>query len=138
MVSHHPDWSDVENGYRRHRTGVFVVPGDDSALDDAPLSEATAYAVVVRTCLSEPEETRDEIARFADLRVAWEFANLLTHFFHARPVPTFARHDLLAESGALSPPTVVTERSAVDTFLSLLSPSPVPDSMTSLVVSPTV
>ncbi|MDG5777792.1 hypothetical protein QA599_15160 [Haloarculaceae archaeon H-GB1-1] len=121
MVSHHPGWNDVEDGYRRRTTGVFVGP--------ATCRDSTAHSVTVRTNVGEPEETVDEVARFADLRDAWTFANLLTHFFEARTVPTFARHDLIADRGPLAPPTVIADRAPTEAFLALLSPAPVPVSV---------
>ena len=88
MVSPHPKWADVEDGYRLGSIGVFVSPSIvDSAASASsfktggiPEEQANAYSVSIRTSMGTVSETWDPVANFVDPRIAWEFANLVTHY----------------------------------------------------------
>ena len=57
MVSPHPEWDDIKDGYRRGSTGVFVSPaiirsgshGSAHRSGDIPAEDANAYSVGLRT-----------------------------------------------------------------------------------------
>ena len=146
MVSHHPEWKDVEDGYTLEDAGVFVSPaivqsGPHSTSHRSggiPEDEANAYAVEVRTRMGTASETWDPVANFTNPRTAWEFANLLTHFFEAKFDADFAKNDLLSadhqytgESKSL--PDIVTDLTAQKAFLTLLHPDVVPEPMEDII-----
>lgn len=79
-------------------------------------------------------ESWDPVASFTNARTAWEFANLLTHFFEAKFDADVAKSDLLSvdphytgERKTL--PDIVENLNAQEAFLTLLHPDIVPESM---------
>jgi hypothetical protein len=145
MVSYHPEWDDVEDGYRRGSTGIFVSPaivrsgshGSAHRSGDISTEDANAYSVELRTRMETASETWDPIANFEDQRTAWEFAHLLSHFFEVKHEPSSAKSDLLTvdpnyPGDSKTLPDIVENMSAQEAFLTLLHPHPTPESMDDL------
>lgn len=145
MVSHHPEWDDVEDGYRQGDTGIFVSPaivqsgphGSSHRSGGVPPEEANAYSVEVRTSMETAGETWDPVAHFTNPRTAWEFANLLTHFFEAKHDARSAKTGLLTDEPHYSGesktlPDIVEDLNAQEAFLVLLHPGVVPEPMRDL------
>ncbi|WP_265107879.1 hypothetical protein [Halosolutus halophilus] len=108
MVSPHDSWKDVEDGYRRGRVGVFVEPisvqgrdGPTPPETDTDEPAATAYAVTMRRPMDSVFETETTLVSFEDVRTAWEYANLVTHYVAESADPNFAESQL---QGRVGPP----------------------------------
>lgn len=145
MVAPHPDWSDTEDGYRNDNVGIFVEP---ASLQTSPGTtyhrsggitdeEANAYAVELRSGMETASHTWDVIAHFTDARTAWEFANLLTHYFDTRPDARSAKTELLGDDptypgDSKDLPQPVEDYDAFEAFLTLLHPGVVPEPMREL------
>lgn len=141
MVSFHQEWDDVEDGFEKDSTGVYVKPAIVSGGEhsrhhrsgDIPPEEANCYSVSLRTRMRTSAETWDPVACFADARDAWEFAHLLTHFFSGRHDPWAQKSDLLHDNTLVIPddakqvPDIVEELSAEKVLERMLHPHPVPD-----------
>lgn len=145
MVSPHPDWDELDNGYRREATGIFVEPavvrsGGGATMTSAggiDSDDANAYSVDIRLGLETAWETWDTTTHFSDPRTAWELAHLLTHFFEASSAPEAAKSDLLHQDEVYggepkSLPTVVEDMDAEEAFRTLLYPSIMPEAMEEL------
>ena len=137
MVSPHPAWEDGERGYVRGETELVVYPlrteRDGAAFFERVVrewEEADALGVrVVYRRRTAGEGTR-VLARFTELRTAWEFANLLTHFFEGRD-GVRATADLRPErSDAV--PRVVSDLTAGEVLGRLLRPRSLPDELREL------
>jgi len=87
MVSPHSDWQDEENGYVNGSAAIFVKPVIQNRMSTAiPEDEedANAHAVEIRTGYGSCPGRHDYAAVCEDPVVAWEYANLLTHYFSER------------------------------------------------------
>lgn len=86
MVRPSDEWDDREGGYLRGDVGVFVSPTRlerrDGTLRERSVErgEENAYAVSLVRGVDADARTDDVVARFADERTAWEFANLFTRY----------------------------------------------------------
>lgn len=145
MASPHPDWDDTDDGYRRDDVGIFVEP---AVVDSGPgtsftrsggisPNDANAYAVEIRTGMETAGHTWDVVANFSEARAAWEFANILTHYFEARVDELSAKSNLLTDDpdypgDSMELPTVVEDYNAEQAFLAMLHPGAVPEPMRDL------
>lgn len=133
MVSPHRDWDDVEAGYVAEDRGVFVEPavvrfgdGLSTHLSGVSDAEANVYSVELRTRMGRGDESWLPVAHFVELRPAWEFAHLLTHYISS--VGESAMGELRRGRDAV--PDVIEETSAAEVFEALCG---VPDGMEELV-----
>lgn len=125
MVPPHDSWDDVDEGYRRGSVGVVV---EEESIDhtDSPAgsktvadgSDETAYAVSVHRAIGTVSGSADTLVSFVDARVAWEYANLVTHYISESADATFAASELRGEirppDERWQPEDPVRERSAAD------------------------
>jgi len=81
MVSPQPDWDDVDHGYRYGGWEITVTEMQYSRWEDGELDEGTAYSVAIVGLIDGVADSHREIISFKKLRPAWEFANILTHYF---------------------------------------------------------
>lgn len=138
MVSPHPAWEDTDRGYVRGETELVVYPlrvetaGEaffERVVDEWEEANALGVRVVYRR-RTAAEGTR-VLARFTALRTAWEFANLLTHFFEGRD-GLRATAELRAD-GEGGIPRVVSDLTAGEVLARLARPRPLPDEIRDLI-----
>ena len=139
MVRHHPDWTDTEDGYRNGDAIIAVYPAQARYNDrvqglttGVPEAEANCYSVHLITDAGTVSETHDAIVQFEDPTDAWEFANILTHYFATDAVELFTRKGLFtgADPDAGDPLNeIITDTAPVEVFESLLGYYPIPDGM---------
>ena len=119
MVSPHSDWQDEEND-----SAVFVKPvtfDGISVIIQEDEDDADAFVVEIRTGYGSGYGTRDHAAFFEDPLTAWEYANLLTHFFGITGGPEVSKGDLLHQNphDEFDPepvPRIVEDLSAKEVF----------------------
>ncbi|WP_290811800.1 hypothetical protein [Halovivax sp.] len=141
MVSPHPDWEDVADGYRSGENAIFVEPAvvaDDGRVavsSSVRLTPDTASAFVVGVWTAS--SAWEIVIAFDDARSAWEFANLLTHYFDGRGDLRAARRALLPDDegfgGPLDVPAILAETRPEDVLEALLAPTPVPEEVAAVV-----
>lgn len=130
MVRPSERWNDREDGYANGSAGVFVSPTRleerDGALYERPVErgEENAYAVELVRGVGTADRKDDALARFADERTAWEFANLFTRYLDRLQTPADAVMEIAdrpIEAGErVSLPPIVEDESAEEALRTLL------------------
>ena len=82
MASPSDEWEELDDGYKHGSTGVFVREAMVSRGAEPPRE---VFEINLRRNMETASHTHDTIATFAEVRTAWEFANLLTHYFDRHP-----------------------------------------------------
>lgn len=95
MVSPHENWEEDGDGYRNGRTGIYVREMNMMSWDDGEKFDGTVFEVVVYTDMGTVSEKPTGIADFIEPRPAWEFANILTHYFEHTQVGVLAARSYL-------------------------------------------
>jgi len=131
MTSPASDWDDVEDGYEKAKSGIYVGPrfhqSGDGMMAERVVEEpddANAWGVAVIDNLGTAAETHDVLTRFREAQPAWEFAHLLTHFVNQMGGVRVARSELMGSgydgTGDL-PEFVEAGESAEDVFREALA-----------------
>jgi hypothetical protein len=109
MVRPAPDWGDTDDGFQRDTARIVVSESEYTVVRSGEQQSITGYAV--RAWDTESGlEGRTEVATFEDARAAWEFANLLTHYFSERSVEGGLEALQDDSQGIALPPRGLTDR----------------------------
>lgn len=143
MVRPHTDWTDIEDGYRRNDVIIAVNPAHATTGETGgalrsgvPEANANCYSVDLLTAVDTPSESYEDLVQFEDPTAAWEFANLLTHYFAADGVDVMGRKRVFTGADPDAgdhPQGPVTNTPAVRVFTAILGYYPIPDEMADLI-----
>lgn len=129
MVSPSESWEEVENGYRKGETGIFVeqtfVQGGE-VLRKSECQNSNSSTVSIRRKMETAYHTWNTLVSFSEARTAWEYANLVTHYIEETSgSPRQAEAELMGESGyeqeTWTPPPIVEEMSALEVMRKMTS-----------------
>jgi len=139
MPSPSSEWDEINDGYRCGTTGVFV---REVLVSGGGEPEREALDVNVRRNMETASHTYDTIATFTDRRTAWEFANLLTHYFDQHPndpmtsidglISNLPRYGYEVPDDAPELPFVIEDMDAKEALRIKLEPGWIPDSVSEL------
>lgn len=130
MVSAHPNWTDTPDGYARGCLGIFVEQtavtrenGSSKSTTEDPDVDANPYSVSVRTGLRTDYGLNERLVAFAEPRVAWEYANLATHYLENTVHAEYGIVDLTGRNPQVdswTPDGIVSELTAEETMRRML------------------
>lgn len=149
MVSPHPKWSDIDDGYANESDTIRILVhpartsygpgGDPFSITVVAPEQANSYSVDLMTGPGTVNADWEPIVQFSEARDAWEFANLLTHFIIEinHPRESLDRYLPFRDSsypGEVWEPTEIIEELSPGTVLKkLYHPMPFPEDTAELI-----
>jgi len=103
MVSPADGWEDVEGGYEKSRTGVYVEPvATDSGggmlfVETVSAEKADSYEISIVEEMRTASERHRTLVRVKEARKAWELAHILTKYIDYTGDPMIARSNLMED-----------------------------------------